>query len=133
MSAQQLTTGLADEKLIKESLNAVEDSIFANHYSLDDPNEKIQTFVENYKNAYKENPSSFSALGYDAVYMVKQAFEEGGLDDPQGAIDAMKAIDYEGVTGEIKFDENNNPIKAVSMIKVINGEYKLDSVVTPQE
>lgn len=130
---EQLTTGLADEKLIKESLNAVEDSIFANHYSLDDPNEKIQTFVENYKNAYKENPSAFSALGYDAVYMVKQAFEEGGLDDPQAVIDAMKAIDYEGVTGEIKFDENNNPIKAVSMIKVINGEYKLDSVVTPQE
>lgn len=130
---EQLTTGLADEKLIKESLNAVEDSIFANHYSSDDPNEKIQTFVENYKNAYKENPSAFSALGYDAVYMVKQAFEEGGLDDPQGAIDAMKAIHYEGVTGEIKFDENNNPIKAVSMIKVINGEYKLDSVVTPQE
>lgn len=130
---EQLTTGLNDDKLIKESLNAVENSIFANHYSLDDQSEKIQTFVENYKKAYNENPSSFSALGYDAVYMVKQAYEEGGFDDPQAAIDAMKNISYEGVTGKIKFDENNNPIKAVSMIKVINGEYKLDSVVTPEE
>lgn len=130
---EQLTTGLTDEKLIKESLASVEGSIFANHYSLDDQSEKIQTFIENYKKAYNENPSSFSALAYDAVYMVKQAFEEGGFDDPQAAIDAMKAISYEGVTGKITFDENNNPIKAVSMIKVTDGEYKLESVVAPQE
>ena len=62
--------------------------------------------------------------------MVKQAIEEAGSTDSQAIIDAMKNIDFEGITGSIKFDENNNPIKAVSMIKVTEGEYKLDSVVT---
>lgn len=43
----------------------------------------------------------------------------------------MKAIDYKGITGSIKFDENNNPVKAVSMIVIKDGAYKLDSVVNP--
>lgn len=127
---EQLTTGISDESLKDEALEPVQNSVFTNHYSLDDPDERIQAFIKNYNELYGENPASFSALGYDAAYMVKQAIEEAGSTDSQAIIDAMKNIDFEGITGSIKFDENNNPIKAVSMIKVTEGEYKLDSVVT---
>lgn len=127
---EQLTTGISDENLKNEALEPVQNSVFTNHYSLDDPEERIQAFIKNYNELYGENPASFAALGYDAAYMVKQAIEEAGSTDSQAIIDAMKNIDFEGITGSIKFDENNNPIKAVSMIKVTEGQYKLDSVVT---
>lgn len=127
----QLTTGIQDEALVAEALESVEGAVFTNHYSLDDESEHIQNFIAKYNEAYGENPASFSALGYDAVYMVKQAIEEAGSLDSQAMVDAMKAIDYTGITGSIKFDENNNPVKAVSMIKVTGGEYKLDTVVQP--
>lgn len=129
---QQLTTGLADEGLKTEALEAVKDSYFTNHYSLDDPAENIQSFITKYNELYGENPASFSALGYDAAYMVKEAIEKAGSTDSQAIIDAMKAIEYNGITGSIKFDENNNPIKAVSIIRVTDGEYKLDTVVQPE-
>lgn len=129
---EQLTTGLSDAALAAEALEPVEGSIFTNHYSLDDPDEKIQSFIKNFIELYGENPASFAALGYDAAYMVKQAIEEAGSTDSQAIIDAMKNISYEGITGSIKFDENNNPIKAVSMIEVTEGAYKLESVVTPE-
>lgn len=129
---EQLTTGLSDESLKSEALESVEGSRFTNHYSLDDPDEKIQSFIKNYTELYGENPASFSALGYDAAYMVKQAIEDAGSTDSQAIVDAMKNIDFSGITGSIKFDDNNNPIKAVSMIEVTDGAYKLDSVVTPQ-
>ncbi len=129
---QQLTTGLADDTLKNEALQSVEGSYFTNHYSLDDPAENIQSFISNYRELYNEDPASFSALGYDAAYMVKDAIERAGSTESQKIIDAMKSIDYSGITGSIKFDENNNPIKAVSIIKVTNGQYKLDTVVTPE-
>ncbi|NLD18517.1 MAG: ABC transporter substrate-binding protein [Tissierellia bacterium] len=129
---EQLTTGLSDDALKAEALESVEGSLFTNHYSLDDPDENIQAFIKNYSELYGENPASFAALGYDAAYMVKQAIEEAGSTDSQAIIDAMKNIDYSGITGSIKFDDNNNPIKAVSVIEVTEGVYKLDSVVTPQ-
>ena len=127
----QLTTGLGDDALVGEALESVEGSKFTNHYSLDDESENIQSFITNYNELYGENPASFAALGYDSAYMVKQAIEEAGSLDSQAMIDAMKAINYEGITGSIQFDENNNPVKAVSIIEVTNGEYKLDTVVQP--
>ncbi|MEZ7820805.1 MAG: ABC transporter substrate-binding protein, partial [Patescibacteria group bacterium] len=100
--------------------------------SLHDDNEKVQNFIKAYKDEYGENPSSFAALGYDAAYLYKEAIEKAGKTDKQAIVDAMKDIDFEGVTGNLKFDENNNPVKSVSMIKIVNGEYTLDSVVAPE-
>lgn len=127
----QLTTGLTDEALKTEALEPVEGAIFTNHYSLDDPDEKIQKFISKYNDLYGENPESFSALGYDAAYMVKEAIEKAGSTDFDAMVDKMKSIEYSGITGSVKFDENNNPVKAVSMIVVKDGAYKLETVVTP--
>ncbi|MDL2310785.1 ABC transporter substrate-binding protein [Peptostreptococcaceae bacterium OttesenSCG-928-C18] len=120
------------EQLDESSYADVEGDIFTNHYSLQDDKEKVQNFVKAYKEEYGENPSSFAALGYDAAYLYKEAIEKAGKTDKQAIIDAMKSINFEGVTGDLKFDENNNPVKSVSMIKIVNGEYTLDSVVAPE-
>ncbi|WP_243661396.1 ABC transporter substrate-binding protein [Miniphocaeibacter halophilus] len=120
------------EQLDESSYADVENSVFTNHYSLQDESEKVQNFIEAYKGEFNENPSSFAALGYDAAYLYKEAIEKAGSTDKQAIVDAMKEIDFEGVTGNLKFDENNNPVKSVSMIKIVNGEYTLDSVVAPK-
>ncbi len=120
------------EQLNESLYEDVENSVFTNHYSLQDENEKVQNFIKAYKDEYGENPSSFAALGYDAAYLYKEAIEKAGKTDKQAIIDAMKAIEFEGVTGNLKFDENNNPVKSVSMTKIVKGEYTLDSVVDPK-
>ena len=35
----------------------------------------------------------------------------------------------DGITGHLTFDDKNNPIKAVTIIKIIDGKYVFDSVV----
>ena len=110
---------------------AVENSYFTNHYSLQDQSEKVQNFLKAYKEAYNEEPSAFSALSYDAAYMVKAAIEKAGTTDKQAVVDALKSLDYSGVTGHLTFDEKNNPVKAVTVLKIVNGEYTFDSVVEP--
>lgn len=110
----------------------IENSYFTNHFSLQDNSEKVQAFVKAYNDEYGEDPSAFAALGYDAVYILKQAIESAGSLDPEAITDAMKAVKLDGVTGSLTFDENNNPIKAGTIIKIVNGEYTFDSVVEPE-
>ena len=110
---------------------AVENSYFTNHYSLQDQSPKVQNFLKAYKEAYNEEPSAFSALSYDAAYMMKAAIEKAGTTDKQAVVNALKTLDYDGVTGHLTFDENNNPVKAVTVLKIVNGEYTFDSVVEP--
>ena len=108
---------------------AIENSHFTNHFSMEDQSEKIQNFLKDYREAYKEDPSAFSALGYDAVYMMKSAIEKAGSTDKQKIVDALKGIEYDGVTGYLTFDDHNNPIKAVTVLKIENGKYVFDSKV----
>ena len=115
--------------LDKSSYAAIENSYFTNHFSMEDQSEKIQNFLKDYRETYKEDPSAFSALGYDAVYMMKSAIEKAGTTDKQKVVDALKGIEYDGVTGYLTFDDHNNPIKAVTVLKIENGKYVFDSKV----
>lgn len=108
---------------------AIENSYFTNHFSMEDQSEKIQNFLKDYREAYKEDPSAFSALGYDAVYMMKSAIEKAGTTDKQKVVDALKGIEYDGITGYLTFDDHNNPVKAVTVLKIENGKYVFDSKV----
>lgn len=120
------------KQLDESSKTVVEGAYFANHYSVQDKNEKVQKFVKAYKDEYKDEPSSFAALGYDTVYVLKQAIEEAKSEDGEKIAEQIKKIKFEGVTGKFSFDESNNPIKAVTMMKIKDGKYTFDSVVLPK-
>ena len=110
--------------------SAVEGAYFANHYSVADQNSTVKNFVENYKKTYNEAPTAFSALGYDTVYMLKKAIEHAGTVEKEALTKAIKNIEFDkAVTGAFTFDENNNPIKAVTMTKIVDGKYTLSEVV----
>ena len=115
--------------LDETAYKVIENSYFTNHFSMQDESPKIQNFIKAYKDTYKEDPSAFSALGYDAVYMMKEAIEKAGSTEKQAIVDALKGIEYDGITGYLTFDENNNPVKAVTILKIQNGEYVFDSKI----
>lgn len=114
----------------KSSYSAIENVYFANHYSIKDTSEKVQNFINGYKNKFNDDPSAFSALSYDAVYLLKSAIEKAGSTDKEAIVKALKEIEFDGVTGHLVFDDKNNPIKGVTMIKIVNGDYTFDSVIS---
>ena len=115
--------------LDSSAYGAIENSYFTNHYSVEDKNEKVQNFLKAYKEKYNEEPSAFAALGYDAAYIMKEAIEKAGSTDKEAIIKALKGIEFDGVTGHLKFDDKNNPVKAVTVLKIVNGQYTFDSVI----
>ncbi|MBQ3437568.1 MAG: ABC transporter substrate-binding protein [Fusobacterium sp.] len=114
----------------KSSHSAIEGVYFANHYSVKDESEKVQNFIANYKAKYNDEPSAFSALAYDTVYLVKEAVEKAGTTDKEALTKAIKESEFNGVTGHLTFDDKNNPVKGVTVIKIVDGEYTFDSVVS---
>lgn len=115
-----------------DNLSVLEDAYFCNHYSIKDEAEKVQNFITAYKNKYGEEPSAFAALSYDAAYIIANAIEKAGSADKDAINEALKNTEYDGVTGKMTFDENNNPVKAVTIVKIVNGDYTFDSIVEPK-
>ena len=108
-----------------------DNSYFTNHYSDKDSDKRIQDFITAYKAKFNMEPVSFAALGYDTAYLLADAITKAGSTDKQAIVDAMTAINFSGITGNITFDENRNPIKSVTIIKIDKGDYTLFDKMDP--
>lgn len=80
----------------------------------------------------KEDPSAFSTLGYDTVYIYKEALEKSASLDFAEIVNALKAVEVSGVTGDLKFGENNNPVKSATIIEIKDGSYTFNSLVSAE-
>lgn len=100
---------------------------YSAHYSPDDQSPSVRHFVNLYEKEYKTPPTSLSALGYDAVYIIKSAIEHAGSEDKYAVAQAMREIETQCVTGNISFDEKGNPLKEVSVISLTGGQPALDT------
>lgn len=110
----------------------VEGAYFANHYAKTDEAQIVQNFIAAYEAEYGAVPNALGALAYDATYIMVEAIESAGSTDAQAIIDALAATDRDSVAGHVKFDENGDPIKAISMIQIINGEHVLADKVSAE-
>jgi branched-chain amino acid transport system substrate-binding protein len=108
-----------------------EGGYFSNHYSPADPRPLVQDFVAQYTEKYGAEPDALATLAYDAAHILLQSIDEAGVDDPAAVKDAMAAIEFEGVSGDITFNEFGDPVKKAAIIKVENGEKVFYQFVAP--
>lgn len=62
-------------------------------------------FIEDYKARFKEIPTKFSVGGYQTVYIMAQAIQRAGSTDGDKIAAALKATNYDGLTGNYRFDD----------------------------
>ena len=104
----------------KSNLN---DVYFSAHFSTKSESEKVQNFITNFNAEYGTDPNAFSALAYDGVYMLKQAIEDAGTEDPEKVTEALGNIKgFDGVTGTITVNEKHNAVKSAIVIGLKDGE-----------
>ncbi|WP_313890852.1 ABC transporter substrate-binding protein [Psychrobacillus sp.] len=101
-------------------------------YSAEDPDGKAKAFADKFTEKYGEAPNSFHALGYDTVYLLKDAIERAGSLDGTKIKEALEATDkLELVTGLYSMDENHHPIKSASIIEFVDGKQVFNTKVNP--
>ncbi len=108
----------------KDQLAAYDNVYFTNHYSAESADEKVVNFISGYKAKFGENPTAFSALAYDATYMLANAIEKalngsGDAGTLTGAAikAAMDGSSLNGVTGNFTLDDTGTPVKDVVIMK----------------
>ncbi len=113
------------EQVDESSMDSVNGAIFCNHYSKDGDDEDLKKFIEAYKAEYNEEPTQFSALGYDAMNIMIDAIQRAGSTDHDAIIKALNETDFKGVTSakNITYDENRNPVKTAAITQIKDGEY----------
>lgn len=84
-------------------------------------------FVNAYREAYNnETPSKYSASLYQVINIISEAIENAGSDSPKAIRDALEKIEYNGLSGIIKFDEKHQAYGFnMYMAKIENGIPKL--------
>ncbi|WP_078807440.1 ABC transporter substrate-binding protein [Pilibacter termitis] len=126
--------GFGDPALAEIAGNENTNNVFftAHFSSKAAANDKVDTFLKAYKEKYNEEASQFAALGYDAVYMVKQAIEKT---EAKTSVDVAKGLaelkDFEGVTGKISIDKNHNPEKSAVIVGLKDGKENSAEIVNP--
>ena len=102
---------------------ALNNTYFTNHYSVEDPDPAIQSFVEAYQAKHKKAPDSFAALGYDSVKLLADAITRADSADPVKIKEALeKTQDFTGITGKMSIDEQHNPVKNIVVIEYKDGK-----------
>ena len=101
----------------KENLN---DVYFTTAYTTVDASDELTSFIEAYKAEYDEEPDMFSVLAYDATNLGLQALEEAGKTG-EAFNEAIKNIEFTGLTGSFTFDEEHTPLKKVLVVELENG------------
>ncbi|HLJ56521.1 MAG TPA: ABC transporter substrate-binding protein [Chthonomonadaceae bacterium] len=122
--------GWSSSKLLTIAGPAANGCYFSDHMSIKDPKPLVQDFVANYKKKFNADPTSMSALGYDAARIMFDAIKRSkslGGKDIRDAIAQTK--DFSGVTGNITINANHDADKSAVIIAVKNGAFEYAATI----
>ncbi len=112
------------------------DVYFSTHTYREDNRPEVQQFIADYTAEYGRPPeNAFAALGYDAVALIADAIRRAGSADKEALTKALAdTLEFQGVTGKIAYTRPSGvPAKAVSIISVKNGVYKVEEIWEPAQ
>ena len=107
---------------------------YTTHYSADDnTNTKVRDFIKSYKSKNNAEPNTFAALGYDTIYMIKQAIEKAGENATREDVrNAVAGMTFDGVTGKFTMDKSGSPTKSVTVLEMKDGKPVYNTTVQPK-
>lgn len=112
---------------------------FSTHYAAAGATGATKAFIDRYNKEHGYIPDDVAALTWDALRLVQQAIENTGKitgkakKDRDAIRDALAKIkNFKGITGDMTFTEEGDPIKCAVIVKISDkGEYKFYKSVCP--
>jgi len=112
---------------------------FTTHYAAAGAKGATKEFIDKYNKRYGYLPADVAALTWDAINVVLAGIQNAGKltgnirKDRQALRDGIAAIkEVKGITGNMKFDEQGDPIKCAVVVKINDaGEFEFAESVCP--
>ncbi|MFY0546373.1 ABC transporter substrate-binding protein [Brevibacillus sp. H7] len=103
---------------------AAEGLIVATPFSPEKKDDKVQAFVKAFEAKYGKKPDQFAAQAYDALHIMSQSLLAAGKADREALRDQLAQLkDFQGVSGNLSFDEKRNPIGDAVVVVAKDGKY----------
>lgn len=77
-------------------------------------------WIPTYKAKYGE-PGPYSAQAYDATRIIAEAIKKAGSTDREAVAKAIRAINYQGLTGKVQFSETGNRVNGYFIVQEVKG------------
>ena len=112
---------------------------FSTHYAAAGAKGATKEFIEKYKKLYGYQPADVAALTWDAINVVLAGIQNAGKlsgkirKDRKAVREGIAAItEVKGITGNMKFDKEGDPIKCAVVVKINDaGEFEFTESVCP--
>jgi branched-chain amino acid transport system substrate-binding protein len=115
--------GLDSPKFPELAGKDAEGVVLTSDFSRQDPRPLVQEFITNYRNRYGGTPDFIAASAYDCVRVIADAVRRVGPTADQIRAGLAQTRNFEGVAGNISFDENREVVKTIFIVRVENGEF----------
>lgn len=83
---------------------------FSARFAAGNPRPIVQNLVESYTAKHGIQLSSLAVLGFDAAMVFAESIENADSTNNNAIINALQNIEFTGITGNITFDAQGNPI-----------------------
>jgi len=114
------------------SAEALNNTYFTNHYSVDDTSPTSQAFVEAYKKEYGQAPDALAVLGYDGANVLIDAIKRANSVEPEKIKEALAATkDYPAITGMTTLNATHDAVKNAVIIEMKDGKQMFKATVKP--
>lgn len=117
-------------ELLEQCGDACEGYFFSAHYVPAGATGATKAFIDDFADRYGSIPTDVAALTWDAMLLIEQALQNCGsigghlASDRACLRDGMAAIEaFDGITGTMTFDEQGDPIKCATMVRIENGTF----------
>ena len=111
---------------------AIKGNYISSHFSSEDKDPMVQTFVKEYTKLYKQAPGAMAALGYDAVLVLADALTRTKTLDPSDIKNAINSTtNFQGITGNITIDKNRNAQKSAVVLETTANGFVFKQKVSP--
>jgi branched-chain amino acid transport system substrate-binding protein len=112
---------------------------FSTHYAAAGATGATKAFIDRYKEKYGYVPDDVGALTWDSLRIAQEAIQACGKltgkveKDRQCVRDALAKIkEFEGITGNMTFTEDGDPVKCAVIVKISDqGEFSFYKSVCP--
>ena len=113
-------------------LQNLDGAFFSDQYSPDLQNPLTQQFIQNYRQAYGEDPEANAAATYDTLHLLFRAIQAQAETDADSIRQGLSDIGkYEGVTGSIEYRGTGDPVKSVVILQIKDGQSVFYTQVDP--
>ena len=117
------SSAVVPQELVELAGETAEDLVFSQTiFDVNSTEPVVAEFVRAYRDKYNEDPDIYSAHGYDALFLLREAMEKGGSAHPRDIKLGLISIqDYMGAAGRTAFNDQGDVIRYPRMFIIKQG------------